>query len=120
MKNVNGQWIIPAAELRPLILEWGTRNDYKIKAEWLHLPFGVPDEMTLQAALAHRSGVPTRRISGILNDTLGHPNVTFDTADRLLCGMDMVNEWHDRLSSYYEDPIEVSLSESRRLTAVAA
>jgi hypothetical protein len=120
VKNSNNAWVIPAAEIRPLIMEWGMRNNYKTKASWLHLPCGEPDEVTLQAALSFRSGVPMRRISGILNDSNGYANLSFDTADRLLCAMDMVDEWQGRLASYYAEPIEVSRRESQRLMAVAA
>lgn len=112
------QWVIPCSELRPLILEWAHRNEYAQLPSWAAQRGGMagaPDRVTLGMVLAHRSGVPQRRISGILNDSNETPNVTFDTADKLLCGMDMVDEWHDRLASYYEEPIEVSAAEAKRL-----
>lgn len=115
-----GYWVIPHAELRPLLLEWGKRNGYEQKSTWIHGSSGAPDSVTLQAAISFRSGVPQRRVAGILNDTLGTPYVRFDTADKLLCAIDMQAEWHGRLAEYYAEPIEVSLAESQRLLKVAA
>lgn len=114
------RWVIPHAELRPLILEWAKRNEYEQKPTWTHGLHGEPDMVTLPMALHHRSGVSTRRIRGIVNNSLDSETVSFDTADKLLCAMDMQAEWHGRLAEYYAEPIEVSLAESRRLLKVAA
>jgi hypothetical protein len=119
VKNIHGNWIIPSSELRPLILEWGQRNGYETgKSD----PYEVEPtrKMTLQQVLAHRSGVPVRRIAGILNGNEGFFNARFDTADSLLCAMNMADEWHGRLATYYDEPIEVAAYEMRRLLRVAA
>ena len=112
------RWVIPGAELRPLILEWARQNEYEQRPCYEASRGGANGQaprVTLYQALQQRSGVPRRRISGILNDTNESPNLSFDTADKLLCAMVMVHEWHDRLASYYEEPIEVSAAEARRL-----
>lgn len=118
----NGRyWVMPAADLRPLILEWAERNEYTTTDDTLHgFAHDVPRVMTLHQVLSHRSGVPIRRVRGILNGTTGFSNVSFDVADKLLCAMDMVDEWHGRLAVYYEEPIEVAAYEQRRLSLVAA
>ena len=106
-RNAPYVWQIPIAELRPLIAEWMEKagEDGQIKI------------------LAARSGVTERRISGIVNNTLPRSSrstggyattVGFDTADRLLGAMGMVNEWHERLEQYYEQPIEIAPYERGR------
>lgn len=55
--------------------------------------------------LAHRTGIDARRIYGILNEE--GPSVTFDTVDRILIGLDLLDLWHlpaaeGGLADYYE------------------
>lgn len=53
-----------------------------------------------QRTLAALARVPERRIYAILSSE--QESIRFDTADRLLCGMRAVEEWHLSLADLYE------------------
>ena len=77
------------ARLQPLILEWLSKPGNN------------------RGILSELSGVPVRRIYCILRGydmTRYGPttNVTLDTADRLLIGMDMMDRWWSELDDIYE------------------
>lgn len=55
--------------------------------------------------ITHRTGVPVRRVYGILIEE--GPTVTFDTVDRILIGLDLMDLWHlspeeGGLADFYE------------------
>lgn len=59
--------------------------------------------------LVARTGVPARRIYGILYEE--GPTTTFDTVDRILIGLDLMALWHlgpeeGGLADYYEATLE--------------
>ena len=117
MKNKIGKSIVPCDALAPLIREWLTRNGYSIEPKWCE-----NDQCGGLAALSFSSKVPTRRLTAILNEaSRDSVNVSFDVADRLLCAMHMVGEWHHSLKEYYQDEIEVAPYEKHLVeTEVAA
>lgn len=74
--------LIPTERLGPLLLDWIDE-----------------DEGRTRRVLSELSGVPERRIYAVLSGEQRF--VQFDTADRLLCGMDVVEEWHLSLADLY-------------------
>lgn len=118
--KTNGKVVVPCDALAPLIREWAKRNGYPVdrteNAGWEN------DKMGALGALAFQSGVSVRKIGGIMSPgSRLSDNVTFDTADRLLCAMHMTSEWHHSLKEYYQDEIETAPYERHLVeTEVAA
>ena len=77
--------LIPTERLAPLLLDWIDE-----------------DEGRTRRVLSGLSGVPERRIYAVLSGEQRFVRV--DTADRLLCGMDVVEEWHLSLADLYDAP----------------
>ena len=77
--------LIPTDRLAPLLLDWIDE-----------------DEGRTRRVLSELSCVPERRIYAVLSGEQRF--VQFDTADRLLCGMDVVEEWHLSLADLYDAP----------------
>lgn len=61
--------------------------------------------------LAKESGISARTIHRIR--TGEHKQVEFNTADKLLCAMELVHEWRGRLAPYY-GPIPPAKAEAHR------
>src|SRR5437868_6479274 len=109
--RTNGRVVVPMSALRPLLAAWSSRNTTECSTEWKTENKGI-------GRLAKESGVPERRISGILNDSMPQQvNVSFDTADKLLTAMQMNSEWHVSLAEYYVE-LEVAPYERDRVVPV--
>jgi hypothetical protein len=78
--------LVPTERIAPLLRRWLDEDDDRTRR-------------TLAAA----SHVPERRIYAILSGE--QESVRFDTADRLLCGMRLVHEWHLSLADLYEQVV---------------
>ena len=125
MKNNVGKTVVPVAAIRPLIEEWEKRQISHEPASTGFGRKGVEYQWdTPLCRLARESGVPRRRIYGIMTGKLvggkqrpdgtayyGQENISFDTADKLLCAMDMTSAWHVELRDYYQDEIETATYE---------
>lgn len=97
---------VPMSALKPIIKEWMRVNGYdNINPH----SFGVQYFAGGIDVLANEAGVSRRRISAIMADTVykdGCTEVSFDTADKLLCAMCRVEAWHYELKEWY-GPIHV-------------
>ena len=101
MRNRFGKSVVPMSALRPLMEEWLARQTTDETSGKLG---GSLYRDTAIVKLARESGMDRRRITGILRGTTREQeNVSFDTADRLLCAMQMNAEWHIRLAEFYDD-----------------
>ena len=108
---------VPMVALEPIIRDWCKRSGYALG----HEATGENSLPSGQEVLSQLSGVSVRRIWSILGgacrDTKTNrkgvkklyvpTHVSFDTADRLLCAMDMVSVWHNELAEWY-GPIRVA------------
>src|SRR3954470_23244192 len=114
---------IPLYVLGDLVREWKARNGFDDEAS----PTANHGSGT-RVVLEELSGVPQRRLHAIEKgwDKYSYPNrsgqkwsftkvISFDVADKLVCAMDMVEEWwNGRLKPYY-GPIATNKADRMRL-----
>lgn len=98
VKNKVGKSVVPCAVLRPLVEAWLSRAGYVAEERY------KTDFASGLDVLAQETGIARRRLWHIMNVD---ENVTFDTADKLLCMMGMNSEWHSSLAEFY-GPLEVA------------
>ena len=104
MRNKIGRSVVPIDAIRPLMEEWMSRQETDVAYGSENRNDGMLFRDTPVQKLARETGLPVRKITGILRGTLlGQKNIDFDTADKLLCGMQMNAEWHIRLAEFYDD-----------------
>lgn len=107
MINRQGKHVIPNEALKPLIEKWMARNEF-----WAENYMGWIREKGV-TRLSEMSDVPQRKIHAIITGnsitntkkgkTYKAISVSFEVADRLLCAMDMTEEWFLSLAEHYSD-----------------
>src|SRR5436190_11918876 len=117
--------LIPMSILGEIIQEW--RVGYEMAIETPNYGNSPSRNHGQMEWLQEASGIPHRRISDIIR---GYSiskkrvkggeiryskgtNVSFAVADKLLCAMNLPQEWHHRLKDYY-GPIPVGTWEKHR------
>ena len=99
--------MVPCQPLSDLMRRWAKERNLDREN-----PMDFKNNRSWEKTLCKKTGIHRRKLYAILSGEQKH--IQFNTADKLLCAMDMNHMWHQEPLSKYYGPIEVSRHERNR------